>query len=110
MGWEPRIGWLPFSGRRANWPLYRRLYLRAQIRTILAGKGPQSRAWERLLEDIDESRDRAYLLRLKAAATQAEEADGPWQPQEKGFEPWLDDLVRRIDSRLGLLAMKGKGH
>jgi hypothetical protein len=83
---------------------------KTEIKSILVRKGPGSRAWKRLLQDVEKSDDRLYLERLKTAAIEAKKADGAWQPEEKGFEPWLDDLVRRIDSRLSLLATQGEGH
>jgi hypothetical protein len=110
--WQPQAQHLEAYLDMLVWRIDRRLGLldKIEIRSILAHKGPEGRAWKRLLKGVESSDDRLRLERLKTAAAESKQAEGAWQPLGKGFEIHLDDLVWRIDSRLSLLDTKGQGH
>ena len=75
-----------------------------EIRQILTQQGPQSSDWQRIVKSVERSRDEDYLTGLRAAA----ESIWDWQshaaPTPGTIEVSIDDLVRRIDARLRVVA------
>jgi hypothetical protein len=103
MGLFKRAAAPSFSSKEEAVEFYRRLVV-----DTLKKAGPESREWKTVLKSVDDSSDKAYLWQLRAGAQKTWDSHGRrtslFEQGPEKIEHWIDDLVRRINARLRIVA------